>query len=94
MTRLWNWTRGTNFSPKYVSVAKLGLSNETARRHGPDKAQVRGTQLILNSTIYHNKPRSLVTPPGGFADKDQLCDRFDTVIGIRDFPRDEASCIM
>ena len=29
-----------------------------------------------------------------FGDKDQLCDRFDTVIGIRDFPRDEASCIM
>ena len=56
--------------------------------------QVRGTQLILNSNFYHNKPRSLATPPGRFGDKDQLYDRFDTVIGIRDFPRDEASCIM
>jgi hypothetical protein len=57
MTRLWSWTRGKNFSPKCVSVAKSGLSNESAKRHGPDKVQGRGTQLILNSNIYHNKPR-------------------------------------
>jgi len=37
------------------------MSDETGRRHGPAKAQVRGTQSILNPRICYDRQRLLAT---------------------------------